>query len=1081
MASILLLLFWLFEHNPFQVHNPDSMVVTQWTIRDGLPLNSTSQVVQDADGFIWISTYDGLVRFDGRRFDTFVQANEPAIRNNRLDILHVSEMGCLWIGQESQGLIQYKDGVFRYFGEEEGLTMEPVTEIVSIPGGVMVGTYDGLYRYRFDTDRFERIDLGTDPNTNNIVHIFADRAGAQWVSTLNGVFMIRDADVRRLDQGRYVSAHADAAGRIWLAKESGLRMADAAGSMGLPTRLPTWIAQTPIFGMASLGADLVISTPRGYHRLADNRLFPLELPQGQQAEEILKTLTDQAGNRWMVTQSRRLYRLDGERLVEPPQFSEIRRSGALHLFEDRERNLWVSTERGGLFRIKSNRISHIGKLEGLAGENILGLMVSDSGRLFIGQRATGWATWDGATLESFVLPNVKARGVVQTFHQDRSGRIWMGTFQNSLYRLDRTGRATPVPVGNSVQTRDIRAIADGADGILWLGTSGGLVAYHPETGERRLYTRESGLPSQTIRHIRTAPDGRLWVSTNDAGIFRFDPATGAIEHLHRGNGFPADIIRTVFVDPDDPETIWVGSETHGLIRWRAGQARYADRQSGLPDHIVHEIVQDRFGWLWISTNRGVVRILKSGLNEYFDGRAPGFQFVVYSESDGLRNAEANGSVKGTLILTPDGHTVLVATQAGVAMIPVDQPDDRAPAPPVYLRDGMRYREQLTIRRDGDERFVDVSFAALRYDSPYRIRTQYRVLGSDDGWTDIYQENRVSLQDLPFGTTRVEIVAWNEAGTRVSDPALLIVRVVPFFWQTVWFWGAFFLAVGGGVWAIIQYRTTRFEILRRRLELLVDERTLALSAEKAEVEKQKAIIEEQAAVLQELNQTKDRFFSIIGHDLRGPFQSLVGLTQLVIEDYETMDDAEIQQHLRHLKQSSETLHRLVENLLEWSALQKGKVKPLIEDIDLNHIAQATVRMFGPGASVKGIHFEALVPDSFRVKADRNIVETVIRNFVSNAIKYTKVEGVVVLEAGMDESEWWIQVSDNGIGMSDKLRLQLMKIDRGVKRRGTMNESGTGLGLVLCKELMNLHGGSILVESEEGVGSRFTARFPIHSGI
>jgi signal transduction histidine kinase len=249
----------------------------------------------------------------------------------------------------------------------------------------------------------------------------------------------------------------------------------------------------------------------------------------------------------------------------------------------------------------------------------------------------------------------------------------------------------------------------------------------------------------------------------------------------------------------------------------------------------------------------------------------------------------------------------------------------------------------------------------------------------------------------------------------------------------------------------------------------------LRNEKAEVEKQKAIIEQQAANLADLIETRDKFFAIIGHDLRGPFQTLLGLSQLMLDEFDEMDDHERRQSLKHLRSSSENLHRLVENLLEWSTLQKGNMKLLIEPVDINALAESTVRLFGPSASVKGIHLEAIVPDSMVVDADASVVETIVRNFVSNAIKFTKAEGIVVLEADRNETQWWIQVSDNGIGMSETMRRNALNIDKSIKRRGTVNEWGTGLGLALCNELMKVHGGEIVVESEPGVGSRFTARF------
>jgi signal transduction histidine kinase len=350
-----------------------------------------------------------------------------------------------------------------------------------------------------------------------------------------------------------------------------------------------------------------------------------------------------------------------------------------------------------------------------------------------------------------------------------------------------------------------------------------------------------------------------------------------------------------------------------------------------------------------------------------------------------------------------------------------------------------------------------------------------MIGVSDEWTDDFDRDVIHYQDLAPGEYRFEVISWNEAGTISSEPAVLTLIVKPTLWQMEWVWLLLILALGGGIWTVIHFRTKTFQTIRERLEVLVQERTHDLRMEKAEVEKQKAIIEQQAANLEDLIQTRDKFFAIIGHDLRGPFQTLLGLSQLMLDEYDDMDDHEFRQSLKHLRSSSENLHRLVENLLEWSTLQKGNMKLLIEPVDFNALAESTVRLFGPSASVKGIHLEAIVPDSMVVAADASVVETIVRNFVSNAIKFTKTEGIVVLEAGQDETHWWIQVSDNGIGMTEAMRKSVLNIDKSVKRRGTVNEWGTGLGLALCNELMKVHGGEIIVESEVSVGSRFTAKF------
>jgi signal transduction histidine kinase len=540
-------------------------------------------------------------------------------------------------------------------------------------------------------------------------------------------------------------------------------------------------------------------------------------------------------------------------------------------------------------------------------------------------------------------------------------------------------------------------------------------------------------------------------------------------------GLPSDHIRAVMIDPEDDSVLWIGSETKGLIRYRNGQFHSLSVEDGMPDRVVHSVRQRPQGWLWITTNSGVVRINKDDLNAYLDGRRTGFHFIEYDEDEGMRNLEANGGFKNGSLFSPDQSHLLVSTQSGVSIFPLNKPDPTRRPPPVFLLTETLHSRDVRVELTRGENDYDIHYTGLRYASPIGVRYQYRMIGVSDEWTDDFDRDVIHYHDLAPGEYRFEVISWNEAGTISSEPAVLTLIVKPTLWQMEWVWLLLILAMGGGIWTVIHFRTKTFQTIRERLEVLVQERTHDLRMEKAEVEKQKAIIEQQAANLEDLIQTRDKFFAIIGHDLRGPFQTLLGLSQLMLDEYDDMDDHEFRQSLKHLRSSSENLHRLVENLLEWSTLQKGNMKLLIEPVDFNALAESTVRLFGPSASVKGIHLEAIVPDSMVVAADASVVETIVRNFVSNAIKFTKTEGIVVLEAGQDETHWWIQVSDNGIGMTEAMRKSVLNIDKSVKRRGTVNEWGTGLGLALCNELMKVHGGEIIVESEVSVGSRFTAKF------
>jgi signal transduction histidine kinase len=231
--------------------------------------------------------------------------------------------------------------------------------------------------------------------------------------------------------------------------------------------------------------------------------------------------------------------------------------------------------------------------------------------------------------------------------------------------------------------------------------------------------------------------------------------------------------------------------------------------------------------------------------------------------------------------------------------------------------------------------------------------------------------------------------------------------------------------------------------------------------------------QQSIELQKLNVTKDKFFSIIAHDLKGPMGGFKGMTELLAEHMSNMTMDEVQEHLGTLRDSSVNLFRLLENLLQWARLQQGAIPFTPEFIQLNHIVKDNIDLIQESARHKGIEIQHDVPPNTKVMADTNMLQTILRNLLSNAVKFSRAGGIVSITAkASDEKNIEISVKDSGIGMSQQMVENLFRLDARNGRPGTDGEPSTGLGLLLCKEFIETHGGKIRVESEENKGSSFT---------
>ncbi len=251
----------------------------------------------------------------------------------------------------------------------------------------------------------------------------------------------------------------------------------------------------------------------------------------------------------------------------------------------------------------------------------------------------------------------------------------------------------------------------------------------------------------------------------------------------------------------------------------------------------------------------------------------------------------------------------------------------------------------------------------------------------------------------------------------------------------------------------------------------------LSIKNKEIEEQQKHVEKLNKDLKEANDTKDKFFSIVAHDLKNPFNALLVLTGLLIDDYDKFTEDERKQFIYQIKTSSENTYTLLQNLLDWASAQTGKTLLVKEKIDISKISYETVTLLTPAAKNKKIKVLTDIPEQTFVYADKNMVSTVLLNLVSNAIKFTPVNGKVEIHSLEKNQHLEINVIDSGIGISKENQEKLFRLDHKFQREGTAKEKGTGLGLILCKEFVEKNNGKIWVESTEGEGSKFNFSIPV----
>lgn len=480
----------------------------------------------------------------------------------------------------------------------------------------------------------------------------------------------------------------------------------------------------------------------------------------------------------------------------------------------------------------------------------------------------------------------------------------------------------------------------------------------------------------------------------------------------------------------------------------------------------------------MSSNHGIFKIDKQDLNNYLDGNSDYFDLVYFGKGEGIRNPEANGAFQKGGLRTSNG-TFWFSTQEGVAVIPIE-PNQTNKIPPTVLinnfeSDGRLYPPDSVEFTPGTSAF-EVTFKALTFVSPENTRFRYKLDGYENDWNEVINERTASYSNIPAGEYTFRVTASNNDGVWNDEEATASFSIEPFFYQQAWFYILIASLIVAGYYPVSQIRYRYLMRQQEKLKNVIEKQTAQLRKEKNEIEEQSKIIKKQAQELEESNKTKDRFFSLIAHDLRNPFQAILGYSEMLLHDVEEADRNDLKSGLKHIHTSSKSLLTLVEHLLDWASLNTGKIKPHPEQVNLKELIERTHQLFEHIADQKNISLSYHAEQDLMFIGDLNMLQTVFRNLTSNAIKFTPENGDVSLHLYSKSEQYIIEIRDNGIGMPEKLIAKLLQLDANTSRIGTNNEKGTGLGLLICMEMIHLHNGDISIDSSENEGTTFTITLP-----
>jgi ligand-binding sensor domain-containing protein/signal transduction histidine kinase len=810
---------WAWRAGAAVASSQPEYMIEAWQIEDGLPQSSVTSIAQTPDGYLWLATYNGLVRFDGVRFTVFDTSNLPGLPGNRLLHLSADQEGGLWIITEYQDVARLKDGQCRVFTAADGI---PASETKWLGGDGQGGWWLGGAKaglWRWQAGRFLPVAIPPETATQPWGTLVTDQAGRPWFH----------------HRGRMFGFEED-------------RLVSLTGPTGQDD---AWAKNV----CASRDGGLWVLTPKGLRKRLAGEWRPEVWPGPDCKSLVVDFQEDFAGNLWVATYNNGLFRFNAaegwQRLgVEAGLTTVNLRS----LYCDREKNVWVGTDGGGLLRIRPRPWKMITRRDGLGIDAVHSLCQDQQGRIwFAGGTTKPYWLERGKVSVAIPAPQSDVLDGVWSVIPARDGSMWIGTYRGNVFQyrdgiLHRYGSSEGMLAGS------MRALLEDRQGRIWAGGFGGLSRI--DRGQVTHYSRADGLSSERVWALAEGAAGCLYVGTAGGGLNMWQDGRFTIHG--KGQGLPDDYIRSLYVDGEG--VLWIGTKFGGLSRFKEGQFFNYAVKGGIPVRGIGPMLEDDAGSLWMASDAGFLRVSRRELNEFAAGARKGVSVVAFDQSDGVATIEMGG-IQPACLKARDG-TLWFGTAKGATFVnPQALPVN--PLPPPVLIEEVRIDENPIVidlspagssRRSGagevggtpatanqeagdaergpsssgrkpdarrpapvitvlpHQHWLEFRFTALSFAASSKVRFRYQMEGFDPGWVDGGSRRSTVYTRLPSGRYRFRVTACNDSGVWNETGASLAVVVVPVFHQTWWFRLLVLAAVGGAGFLLFHLRIRRLKQL-----------------------------------------------------------------------------------------------------------------------------------------------------------------------------------------------------------------------------------------------------------------------------
>jgi ligand-binding sensor domain-containing protein/signal transduction histidine kinase len=747
----------------------------QWGLENGFPRGPVYAIDQTADGYLWIGTEAGLVRFDGLSFNLIQSQGDALPAINHVLGIATDEKGDLWARLRRPNLLHYLNGAFEDPRRSAPLSQIAVTAMSRCRDGSLLFWGANANPVLLRDGKFQVLPAPAAFSQSAVLSVVQTENGDIWVGTRDaGLFRIRGGTATPITQGlpdlKVNSLVAAKNNQIWVATDGGIARWD--GNKLTKEGVPNILDGVQALSMAlDRDANLWIGTNSlGLARLNERGLAFLEDPHQPGRDAVTAIFEDREGNLW-VGSANQLERLRDSAFVTYSLPEGLPTDGSNSVYVDSENRMWFPPVNGGLWWMKDGQHGTIA-LDGL-NKDVVYSIAGEKGELWLGRQQGGLTQLrydkDAFRAKTYTHANGLAQDSVFTVYQDRESAVWAGTLSGGVSKLDH-GKFTTYTIADGLASNSVQAIFESSDGTMWVATPSGLSALR--LGQWRTYTAADGMVSSDVISLMGDGAGMLWIGTK----------AGLAYHDSRGFHVPRKV----------------------------------------PDSLHEEIlgmIEDRFGWFWISTTNHVLRVNRDKLLRETLG--PG-DMREYGLADGLRGVE--GVNRQRSVVADSLGRIWFSLNLGISVVdPVRLISNTAPAIPhveAISADGGRLDLRGAIRIPGGRRRITLNYAGLSLSVPERVRFRYRLDGFDQAWSPPAGVREAVYTNLAPRPYRFRLMVSNPDGAWSDREATVTFEVLPLFWQTVWFR---ICVVAACIFAALGVYQFRLRQITARLNLRFEER------------------------------------------------------------------------------------------------------------------------------------------------------------------------------------------------------------------------------------------------------------------